>query len=397
MFKKDELKNLWPFYTHSLLLNLSKVIMPFYVLYFLSIGFSFFQIALIATVRSIVTLIFEVPTGAIADIYGRKTSVILGYFMMSVSVAAVILTKNFYLLAAIFAMNALFETLVSGADDAWAVDLAEKDNSNLTDSYFLKKRAFRNIGMVIAPLVAGLVVKHYGMTNLWLIYGMGIFIATLFLIFAKNTNHVEIKENEIEDYKNVFTHSRKTWDFIRKHKIISLLFAAIFIFFVVEEITSLIWTPYLQSHGLPLPQIGYLFSLIAGLGILTPLITERLLKNKSKLSILTATTLTYAVALILAGVYSRLLFISIIFVITYSMEEIIEPLEDSVLNKYLRSEIRATALSLKSVITSMASIIGGPLAGYILGILSADKALMFSGLLFMVIPLVYSLAGKRAR
>lgn len=395
MFKKDELKNLWPFYTHSLILNLSKVIMPFYVLYFFSIGFSFFQIALIGTVRSVVSLIFEVPTGAIADIYGRKTSVIMGYFLMSVSVATVILTNNLYILAGIFALNALFETLVSGADDAWAVDLAEKDDGNLTDSYFLKKRTFRNIGMVIAPLVAGLVVKHYGMTNLWLIYGMGIFIATLFLIFAKNTNHVEIKENEIEDYKNVFTHSRKTWDFIRKHKIVSLLFVAIFIFFVVEEITSLVWTPYLQSHGLPLPQIGYLFSLIAGLGILTPLITERILKNKSKLSILTTTTLIYAVALILAGVYSRLLFISIIFVITYSLEEIIEPLEDSVVNKYLQSKIRATALSLKSVVTSMASIVGGPLAGYILGILSAEKALMLSGILFMIIPLVYSLAGKR--
>lgn len=396
MFKKDELKILWPFYVHSLLLNLSKVIMPFYVLYFLSIGFSFFQIALIGTVRSVVSLLFEIPTGAIADIYGRKTSVIIGYFLTSISLVIVILTKNFYFLTVIFAMNALFETLISGADDAWAVDLAEKSSNNLTDNYFLKKRVFRNIGMIIAPLIAGVVISHYGMTNLWLIYGVGIFIATFFLIFAKNINNRDTKENEIEDYKNVFTHAHKTWEFIKNHKIISLLFLAIFVFFVVEEITSLIWTPYLQSHGLSLPQIGYLFSLIAGLGVLTPLIMGKILKDESRLSILLATTLVYAIALILAGLYSSLLFISIIFVVTYNLEEIIQPLEDSVLNRHIQSKIRATALSLKSVVMSLASIIGAPIAGYTLGILSAQKALVFSGLLFMIIPLVYSLVRKRA-
>jgi MFS family permease len=75
MFQKNELKILSPFYAHSLLFNLSKVIMPFYVLYFLDIGFSFFQIALISSIRSAISLIFEIPTGVIADKYGRKKSV----------------------------------------------------------------------------------------------------------------------------------------------------------------------------------------------------------------------------------------------------------------------------------------------------------------------------------
>ena len=79
MISKNELKNLWPFYVHSLVFNISKVIMPFYVLYFLGIGFSFFQIALIGSIRSVVSVAFEVPTGVIADRYGRKFSVILGY------------------------------------------------------------------------------------------------------------------------------------------------------------------------------------------------------------------------------------------------------------------------------------------------------------------------------
>jgi len=112
MFKKGELKLLSPFYAHSLIFNLTKVIMPFYVLYFLGIGLSFLQISLISGIRSAVAIIFEIPTGVIADKYGRKNSVIFGYLFTAVSLALIPLSNNFYIIAAIFAIDAFFETFI---------------------------------------------------------------------------------------------------------------------------------------------------------------------------------------------------------------------------------------------------------------------------------------------
>ena len=37
IFKKDELKLLWPFYLESLVFGLSAVIMPFFIIYFLDL------------------------------------------------------------------------------------------------------------------------------------------------------------------------------------------------------------------------------------------------------------------------------------------------------------------------------------------------------------------------
>ena len=52
-------------------------IIPVYVLYYRHFDLNLFQIALVAAVFEASILIFEMPTGLIADIYGRKISVIL--------------------------------------------------------------------------------------------------------------------------------------------------------------------------------------------------------------------------------------------------------------------------------------------------------------------------------
>ncbi len=42
-------------------------------------------------------------------------------------------------------MNAIFETLFSGADTAWVVDMLHEKKKKLVNAYFSKKRVFRNI------------------------------------------------------------------------------------------------------------------------------------------------------------------------------------------------------------------------------------------------------------
>lgn len=68
---------LTPFYISAFIQSACKLITPFYIIYFFSIGLDFWQIALISSLRSVVGLVCEIPTGAIADLYGKKFSVLL--------------------------------------------------------------------------------------------------------------------------------------------------------------------------------------------------------------------------------------------------------------------------------------------------------------------------------
>ncbi|MCK4999260.1 MAG: hypothetical protein KAS23_06990, partial [Anaerohalosphaera sp.] len=65
----------------KLISKLFYILPGFMVVYFTGLNFSMFQISLLIAAWPLATLIFEIPTGAFADIYGRKFSVLLGLFL----------------------------------------------------------------------------------------------------------------------------------------------------------------------------------------------------------------------------------------------------------------------------------------------------------------------------
>ena len=122
-FKKNELRLLWPFYFDALFLSMLFLYPIFYILYFREIGFSLAQIGFLGSAYGLAMFLFEIPTGAIADIWGRKISTILGWFLAGIAMAAVMFTTNFYAILVLFFIRGAVLTLSSGARDAWMVDL----------------------------------------------------------------------------------------------------------------------------------------------------------------------------------------------------------------------------------------------------------------------------------
>ena len=80
IFEKEELKTLWPFYLASFISASFFIYILFYVIFFQEF-LSFFQISVLLAVEMIAAFLFEVPTGAVADVFGRKFSVIIGLFL----------------------------------------------------------------------------------------------------------------------------------------------------------------------------------------------------------------------------------------------------------------------------------------------------------------------------
>ena len=90
-------------------------IIPVYVLYFCHYNLNLFQIALMASIFEASILIFELPTGILADIYGRKISVTLSALTLFIGGLAFITFPTIlgFIIAEIIV--GLGETLKSGA------------------------------------------------------------------------------------------------------------------------------------------------------------------------------------------------------------------------------------------------------------------------------------------
>jgi len=57
---------------------------PVIIIFFLSRGLSIFDVTLLQSINSIGSLIMEIPGGVIADYVNRKTSILIGVFILAI-------------------------------------------------------------------------------------------------------------------------------------------------------------------------------------------------------------------------------------------------------------------------------------------------------------------------
>jgi len=149
LFKKDELKLLWPFYLCYLLFGLSAVITPFMVIYFQKLGFSYLQLAFITVSTGLGIFLFEIPTGVVADSFSRKLSVLIGYFITGVAVFCVPFFTNFYILLILLFVAGIGMSFVSGAEEAWVIDnLNTYGRKDLQHEFFVKLQVCVGLGFI---------------------------------------------------------------------------------------------------------------------------------------------------------------------------------------------------------------------------------------------------------
>ncbi|MHA6265192.1 MFS transporter [Arenibacterium sp. CAU 1754] len=161
----DERQLLGRFYLSGVLGYAFSIILPFQFAYlYLMMEQPEWAVAPIL-VSSAVALAMEIPTGILSDRWSRKKSTIGGYAMSAVSwmfIPFAVSLKGEAQLAAVcicFAFDGLGAALVSGAQEAWAVDnVSYKNRKDLIDEYFTRSYSFDSLGSIIAGGFATLIV-----------------------------------------------------------------------------------------------------------------------------------------------------------------------------------------------------------------------------------------------
>ncbi|MAH47592.1 hypothetical protein CMI37_17355, partial [Candidatus Pacearchaeota archaeon] len=119
-------KNIILFYFITLFGGLAFIYDLILVIYYQSFGLSFFQISIVLILTSIFTLIFEIPTGAFADLYGKKKSLLIGSFAFLLSFLIVLFSQNFLSFIIAGSVLGISFAFNSGADSALIYDSLKK-------------------------------------------------------------------------------------------------------------------------------------------------------------------------------------------------------------------------------------------------------------------------------
>ena len=91
------------------------------------------QISLLVAIQYASQLLLELPTGAFADLIGRKWSTVAGYFVWAAAVVLILTSHGFFQLLVAVIVFGLGDALVSGALEALVYDSHKQDG--LVDTF----------------------------------------------------------------------------------------------------------------------------------------------------------------------------------------------------------------------------------------------------------------------
>src|SRR5579862_7526301 len=136
-------------------------LMPVYPLFLLSRGLDLFQINVILAVFLITAFVFEVPTGALADRFGRKASFLLSCFIRMTAFTMYFFAHGFTGFLVAEGVDALGNTLANGALDAWAVDGMRADGAvQSADHFFARAQMVARTMMIISGIIGGYLAQR---------------------------------------------------------------------------------------------------------------------------------------------------------------------------------------------------------------------------------------------
>lgn len=203
-FKKD--LQYHKFCAYGFLKNL-KFFEAFIVLYFLETGLSFFQIGVLYAIREIAGNILEIPSGIMADAYGRRRSMIFSFSNYIISFVIFYFSSSFYMLALAMIVFAFGDAFRTGTHKAMIFQYVEMMGwAKYKTHYYGHTRSCSQFGSAISSLMAAGIVVFYNQYKYVFIFAVIPYLLDLLLMISypkslDAVNHKGDKQNVLTLFK----------------------------------------------------------------------------------------------------------------------------------------------------------------------------------------------------
>ena len=135
----------------------------FLYLAFLDKGLSYFEIGILIGFREVCTNLFEIPSGAVADLYGRRRAMIFSFFAYIASFVIFAVSQSLFPLFAAMFFYGLGDAFRSGTHKAMIFDwLRLQGRSDEKTKIYGFTRSWSQMGSAVSVLIAGALVFYSG-------------------------------------------------------------------------------------------------------------------------------------------------------------------------------------------------------------------------------------------
>ncbi len=316
-------------------------------------------------------VLFEIPTGVVADARGRRTSFLWGTVTLAVATGLYVLLWQlrapFGWWAVVSVLLGLGFTFFSGATEAWLVDaLTETKFDGMLEAVFSRGQVVGGVFMLLGSVAGGYLAQ---LTNLGVPYvaraGILLIMFVLALMLMRDLGFSPDRATgPVAEIKKI-VHNSVTFGLkvsAIRNTMISGVFAGgvgLYVFYALQPHLLDLWgNP--EAYGIA----GLVAAIISGAmitgGLITPFIRKRFARRTSALLFL---GLLGLLPLTLIGLISNFWVVVVLIVLWGLADAAGEPIRRAYLNGMIPSRQRATILSFDSLFSSAGGIVAQPALG----------------------------------
>lgn len=335
-------------------------ITSFWILFFIQNGLSLLQIGLLESIFHGTSLLCEIPSGMLADRFSYKTNLYLAR-LSSIGSSILILfgQGNFWIYALAMMVNAWSYNFDSGTSTAFlydsAVEAGQKDRY-LQISSFLSGVA--EVTRTLGTVVAGFFV-HGALAWTYLI-AIGLSLLSIVLIFLMKEPESKSGERNHLTLKRILVVVKQEW----QEK--PVLFYWMLTYQLLGTIMCMFYFYYQQKiSDLASWQVSLIMLIGSGFNLLAVYLASQIGKKWNSNQVFPILVALTGLALLLVAFKTPFAYLSV-YLLTNVLYAVYQPIYYNELQAYLPSSVRATMLSINSMMFSLSMIVIFPLTGWLI-------------------------------
>jgi MFS family permease len=332
-------------------------------------------------------VVFEVPTGIVADMWGRRTSFLLGTVTLAVTTALYVLLWEieapFWEWAAVSLLLGLGFTFFSGATEAWLVDALDATGfEGPLESVLARGQVITGIGMLTGSIGGGVLAEAVSLGFPFVVRAAVLILMFVVALALMHDVGFEPKRDgrPLAEIRRIASNSIEYgW---RVPAVKYLMLAApftggvgIYVFYALQPyLLELYGDP--QAYGIA----GLVAAIVAGSQILGGLATKQVrgLFRLRTSALLAAEALSVA-ALVGIGLIESFGAVLALIVVWGLLFAAVMPIRQAYLNGMIPSQQRATILSFDSLMSSSGGVVAQPILGRAADVWGYPSSYVLSG------------------
>ncbi len=348
-------------------------------------GLSVLQISILLAWWAFAAMVFEIPSGALADYWSRKKLLVIAPLIKLLCFFIWIFASgNFYLYALGFLFWSLGSSLVSGTQEALLYDnLVAFNKKHQYEKVLGKKQFYFHLSLAISTITGG-IIAHFNLDWTLLLSIIPLLLSSFFAFLIKEAPKVESTE-EIHYWQHIKLALKE----VKTNKVLLYLFIYSFgisIFGDLEEFDQL----YYQLVNLPIIAfgiVGFLWSVFNSIGAYLAY------KFTYQTWVFSLFPLFGAALLFLVGSFPSIPMIFLL-ILSYFITSPLRVLINSRIQHQIKSLSRATVTSISAFVIESSGILITLFFGFISRIWGLPAIYLYTSF-FLILLSLWSLVNRQ--